>query len=159
MFHSSERQLARARIHSNLRRRRKRTKLSLCPPVYFSSSILFWGFSNRYRIRYSHSRYSDRLDQRVSDRSVREKGSHCGVMRLRNHRDGASGITLSATGAEFWSKKSGMAADPSDDTFHDDVHRSDTGSEHHTQRAFPRRFKEHRRIHCQHHVRVIRVHL
>lgn len=90
-----------------------------------------------YITRHSHFRYSGRLDQRVSDRSIRQKGSHGGVMRLRNHRNGASGITLYVIGTEFRLKKSGMVADPGDDILRDDIHRSDTSSEHCARRVFP----------------------
>lgn len=86
---------------------------------------------------YSHFRYSGWLDQRVSDRSIRQKGSHGGVMRLRNHRNGATGITLYVIGTEFRLKKSGMVADPGHDILRDDIYRSDTSSEHSTQRVFP----------------------
>lgn len=44
----------------------------------------------------SHFRYSSRLDQRVSNRSMRSKGPLDGVLFVRNHCDGASGITLHA---------------------------------------------------------------
>lgn len=82
-------------------------------------------------------RYSGRLDQRVSDRSIREKGSHGGVMRLRNHRNGATGITLYVIGTEFRLKKSGMVTDPGHDILRDDIYRSGTSPKHYTQRVFP----------------------
>lgn len=79
-------------------------------------------------------------------------------MRLRDRRADASGITLYAARAEFRSEKSGMVADRRHDTLHVDVHRHCTGADHHAQRALPGRFKEPRRFHRQHHVRVICVH-
>lgn len=79
-------------------------------------------------------------------------------MRLRDRRADPSGTTLYAARAKFRSKRSGMVADRGHVTVDVDVHRYYTGSDHHAQRALLGRFKEPRRFHRQHHVRVIFVH-
>lgn len=94
-----------------------------------------------------------------SDRSVRPKETHDGVVQLRNQRDDASGITLYAAGPEFRSEKAGVDTDPRDEVFHHDVRRSDTCAKHDAQRSFPGRFEEHSRFFDEPRVRLLCLYL